>query len=383
MADQRFGYRPALDGIRGLAIMTVIGGHAFGWPRGSHFGVDLFFVLSGFLITTLLLEERRNTGRISLARFYARRAIRLIPALAVMLAVFVIVSVAAGAAATGVLLKAGIGLTYVSNVIEAWVPGIHLAPLRHLWSLAEEEQFYLVWPVVLLLLVRWRARLLGPVLVLAIGAVCLERMILLSTNTVDGSRLYTAPDTHADPLLIGCLAGVIFVLGRTEDVRVNTPVFVGALIGAAAVVVKFGAHDVGSFSFGIPLFAACAAVLVLGAATGTWASRWLALRPLVGVGRISYALYLWHPVVLVAVGSRINEPVGLVRPVIGVLGALALATASWFLVERPALRLKRRFVSSRSAQPAPVASGTETQSPDKRPLAVRAEIPAFQQVTHQ
>jgi peptidoglycan/LPS O-acetylase OafA/YrhL len=161
----RLGHVPALDGIRGLAIALVVSMHAFGFPAGGFIGVDLFFVLSGFLITTLLLEEVEATGRISLRDFYERRVRRLLPALLVLLIVYSVVEAARGRS----VLPAVAGLFYFSNFsnflhLTAW----RTNALDHLWSLAEEEQFYLVWPPILILLVRWR-RLLAPLLLLVLA----------------------------------------------------------------------------------------------------------------------------------------------------------------------------------------------------------------------
>src|SRR5207244_10258571 len=137
----RLGYRPSLDGIRGLAIASVVGFHAFGHPAGGYLGVDLFFVLSGFLITTLLLEERDEGGRVSLRAFYARRALRLLPGLVVMLATVVAV-VVVRAVANGdqhnlgrTLIFAAAGIGYATNIVLA-ASGNAAPSLAHLWSLA-------------------------------------------------------------------------------------------------------------------------------------------------------------------------------------------------------------------------------------------------------
>jgi peptidoglycan/LPS O-acetylase OafA/YrhL len=163
-------YRPALDGVRALAIAPVVTMHAFGWPREGSLGVEIFFVLSGFLITTLLLEERGRTGAISLARFYRRRAARLVPGLVLMLAVYAIVT--RGTHAWALLFA----LTYTSNIATLADPTAMPWSLGHLWSLAQEEQFYLLWPpLLLLLLTRIRPALLPKALALLIIAVVIEK----------------------------------------------------------------------------------------------------------------------------------------------------------------------------------------------------------------
>ena len=157
--QRRLGHVPALDGLRGLAILLVIGGHYFLMPRGGGgTGVGLFFVLSGFLITTLLLEEHAATGRIRLGAFYVRRARRLLPGLALLLASYLVGAIVEGRARVALRAIAAGGF-YTANIAQAYWP--HLMgrePIGPLWSLAEEEQFYLVWPALLILLLAWKLR---------------------------------------------------------------------------------------------------------------------------------------------------------------------------------------------------------------------------------
>ena len=143
----RLGYVPALDGLRAVAIVGVILYHGTGHPAGGWLGVDLFFVLSGFLITTLLLEEHGRRGRVDILGFYGRRARRLLPAFFALLAVVL--------ALTGSVFGVVAGVGYFSNVVQMGAPESAMPPaLEHLWSLAAEEQFYLVWPLVLFGLLR-------------------------------------------------------------------------------------------------------------------------------------------------------------------------------------------------------------------------------------
>src|SRR5262249_25897924 len=147
LVGERLGYRPALDGVRALAITGVVLAHAYRWPPGGGFGVDLFFVLSGFLITTLLLEEHAAHGRISLVDFYRRRAFRLLPALYTLLLVYLAIVVVRGEFTEWFRpLSALAAFFYATNLVEATGWGID-GPVRHLWSLAAEEQFYFVWPL--------------------------------------------------------------------------------------------------------------------------------------------------------------------------------------------------------------------------------------------
>lgn len=341
----KLGYRPALDGVRGLAIAPVVGLHAFGWSAGT-LGVEIFFVLSGFLITTLLLEERVATGTISFARFYRRRAARLMPGLVLMLTVYAIV--AHGAHARAVLF----GLTYTSNV--AQLVGADAIPwsLGHLWSLAQEEQFYLVWPPLLLLLTRFRTAFLPKVLALLILVAVLEKLSLVALGS-DIERIYFGPDTHAEPILIGCLFGALCSRWR--------PAAADRWGGPAALLIVVGSFLAGQWVWLLsPLsptrtlfFFACG-FLILAAAQGEVLSRLLGNSPLAFLGRISYSLYLWHAPILAAAGATVfDHRFG--RSAAAVLVTVAVATASFFYVEQP-LRRRWRDTSPTRGENAPESS---------------------------
>jgi peptidoglycan/LPS O-acetylase OafA/YrhL len=335
----RLGRQPALDGLRGIAILLVVLHHAAQWPSGGFLGVDLFFVLSGFLITTLLLEESAVTGRISLRRFYARRALRLLPALAVMLAGFIVVSVAVGDNPFIVLKRAALGVSYTANIAAAWWPDSQRPPLRHLWSLAMEEQFYLVWPVALLGITRFARTQLRLVLCLAIAGLWLETVVLVATDHV-GNRIYMGPDTRAIPLLVGCLLASVVAVAPLRIPRLTAAL---AILAALYLALFLHSDRPDALILGIPLFAVATAVLIAAGITIPRLESALSWWPLVQLGAISYALYLWHPLTLLAVGSPAGHPAGIARPVLGVLAAIGIAAASRILVERPFLRLKRRL----------------------------------------
>jgi peptidoglycan/LPS O-acetylase OafA/YrhL len=208
------GYRPALDGVRALAIACVVLSPTIGFPVTGYIGVDVFFVLSGFLITTLLLEEHARRGTVSLGDFYRRRALRLLPALFALLGVFLAVSIAAVLIRGGSLDRALFGVVagtgYFTNLALAAGPPTEPAmpgELRHLWSLAIEEQFYFVWPVVLLVIFRARLRLallgLGAILILAS-----IQQIRLYLDGATAERIGYGTDTHGTPILVGCVLAV-------------------------------------------------------------------------------------------------------------------------------------------------------------------------------
>jgi peptidoglycan/LPS O-acetylase OafA/YrhL len=347
MGGPRLGYRPALDGVRGLAIAIVVAFHAFGWPGGGTLGVDLFFVLSGFLITTLLLEEHGGTGSINVRGFYGRRARRLLPALFAMLAALLLLAVATAVLAASfpsrLVFGVGAALTYTSNVVVATDPSAMPAALLHLWSLAAEEQFYILWPLLLVALMRvGHVRLVGRVLVALLALAVLYRLqLLVSGASVD--RLYYGPDTHADSLLVGCLFGCWFASGRLPSIvssdraRKVSIALALILIGASAVFIE---SIPSRLAYGLQLlptgFAVVAAIFVVCAAMGDSAvARALSVGPLVFLGRISYALYLWHLPLLVALAG-VDRDFGL-RSGVAVAAALGVAIASRYFVELPFL----------------------------------------------
>jgi len=346
----RLGYRPALDGVRGLAIALVVAFHAFGWPPGGTLGVDLFFVLSGFLITTLLLEEHRAKGTISIRRFYGRRARRLLPALSVLLAPFLLIA-AVSAAETGslrspVFVGLAATLTYTSNIVVAADPSAVPAGMIHLWSLAAEEQFYIVWPLLLLVLLRaGGVRLVArAVAVLLAVAVVYRLQLLLRGASIE--RLYYSPDTHADSLLIGCAFGCSFVHGRlfawwsALSAWARNVASTSALALVVATVVALGSipQRLAYQTQLLPtVFALIAGALIVCTVTGeTVVGQALSLRPVVFLGQISYSLYLWHLPLLVAFAGT-NRGVGL-PSIAAVAAALVLATCSRKFVELPFLR---------------------------------------------
>ena len=343
---QTFRYVPALDGLRGIAIALVVSYHAFGWPARGFLGVHLFFVLSGFLITTLLLQEWQRSGTISLRSFYRRRALRLFPALAALLVAYLglhLIRSAAGSSEhdlSTALHAVGYGAFYVTNVVQA--AGVVLpVPLNHLWSLAAEEQFYLLWPFLLVGALRFGVRpaVVEAGLLVGILLVALER-VRLASDDASFARLYYGPDTTFDPILIGCLLGFWFVLDRAPRLLGAA----GSLVAPALVVAAIPVLVLGpdwkpvQWSWVLPFGLACALVLwavVTGRAPRL--ERLLALRPLVALGRISYSLYLWHLLVIWTGERQLGIP-----PALGLALAVVVAAASYRYVEQPFLRSKGR-----------------------------------------
>jgi peptidoglycan/LPS O-acetylase OafA/YrhL len=344
---------PGLDGLRALAVAAVFAYHAGPqWLPGGFLGVDVFFVISGYLITSLLLAELAAEGRIRLVDFLARRARRLLPALFVMLAVSLVVATATGWGEPGLRGDALSALVYVANwrfvlAHQSYFDSFGRPPmLRHLWSLAVEEQFYLLWPPLLVLGMRLRRRFALPLLV-SIAAIASSAAMWHAYGHGEAvSRAYYGTDTHGAPLLIGVLLAFVWRPGRMPSLRFPFArpaldlLSLGALAAVCYAFVVASDRGAGIYHGGLLAVSICAAVLVataahplgtLGRILGTSLPRW--------VGERSYGIYLWHWPVLVL--SRPGVDVHLPRlPVVAlqVGSTLALAAASYRFVELPIRR---------------------------------------------
>jgi len=351
VADFSLGHRKSLDGVRGLAIVFVLFCHVPSLPLGGGFiGVDLFFVLSGFLITTLLLEERRETGGIRLRAFYARRALRLLPALIAMLLVMVGISAwkddpgEAANTRTGALMT----LFYSANWFMAFkaYPCWELLPT---WSLSVEEQFYLLWPLLLLILLKLRASPRSLAAVAASGLLLSAGWrALLWTWSQSYSRVYYGADSHADGLLAGSLAGILVSSGALPSSPALTRVlnWSGHLtLGLLFLFLRFGwAADAYVLLGGLLVLNLGMASLVvcLLRSPGPVLKGLFEFPPLVWIGRISYGLYLWHMVTF-ALGHWFRFPIWAAGWPVTMAATVAVAALSFVALEQPLLRLKRRF----------------------------------------
>jgi peptidoglycan/LPS O-acetylase OafA/YrhL len=366
---RQLGHVPALDGLRGIAVLLVVVSHLNlliprqdithialldGIIEGGYLGVDLFFVLSGFLITALILGEERGRSEIRFGAFYARRAIRLLPALYLFLLCHAFYTLVTELNWSQEVDSIRAAVLYYSNwQIVFDLPSVATG-LQHLWSLAIEEQFYLVWPALLVGLfgLRQRASTVAIVLTAAIVGIAVHRAILWG----DGKpwlELFVRTDTRADALLMGALLASLWVRGVTPTRRVDTVAW-AALAGALVYLATVEPSSGFSFDGGSTLFAALIAVMVLAAVNGTWVvGRWLAFPALRAVGRVSYGLYLWHFAVFHAVARYGEDLPELVRVAIGLALAAAATAASWHLLERPMQGLRVRF-GQRGSQPTAV-----------------------------
>jgi peptidoglycan/LPS O-acetylase OafA/YrhL len=351
--------RPGLDGLRGLAVIAVIAFHEqlSAFP-GGFLGVDVFFVLSGYLITDLLTAHWNQYGRLDLRGFWARRARRLLPALAVLLVVVTaaaaVIEPAQLAALRSALLAA---VTYSSNWWQALAHQSYFArfgpppPLQHLWSLAIEEQFYLVWPLLLIVILKTcRSRHLRAGLAWSGAALSALAMALVYVPGGDPSRVYYGTDTHASALFIGSALALTWPLRRlgplggleTRDSdRTRIPDALG-LAGIAVLAWAMG-HFAGTdrvlYPAGLLVAALAAGGVVLAAASPGLVSWALGRSVLRWIGIRSYGIYLWHwPVIALATAAfprqRPADWIWLPEAAISV----GLAAASWRWVEEPIIR---------------------------------------------
>jgi peptidoglycan/LPS O-acetylase OafA/YrhL len=362
----KLGYQPALDGLRGVAVLAVLAYHA-GWISGGYLGVDVFFTLSGFLITTLLCEEHARTGTISIRRFYVRRARRLLPALVLFLLVWEAVFLATTPPQVWPLILGDVlgVLGYVTNwlIISYWRPA---GPFGHTWSLAVEEQFYLVWPVLLLLFLR-RVRsprwLVAGFLTAAAGSLT-ARLALWSADATF-TRLHVGTDTHADGLLLGA-AFAVWLHQRRGDGRAPASWRRVASIGAALGLLGLfiATPLITGYVYGATVLAALATNGLIFAivAGGSRVSRWLASGWLVRIGWISYGIYLWHVPFFLQLGV-LRQPGDSAAPVwrVALASSLTFAAAlcSYVLIERPFLTYKARPSGIESAPVAVVPPATK------------------------
>lgn len=361
MNGSRLGYRPALDGIRGVAVLLVMLGHLFpaSLIAAGAVGVLIFFTLSGFLITTLLIEEREAMGRMDLAAFYQRRALRLLPALLTMLAVLLVLQAILGSQA-GYGRPSLFAIFYIANW--AIIRDVDFHHINHTWSLSIEEHFYLLWPLTLVLVGRaWDARKLLWIALLVAAASWAWRVWLWSSDA-SLPRVVYGTDTRLDALLIGC---VLAIVGWQQIRRVPIAVILAAFAGVASLMlIRTNAFH---FAVGYTAVSVATVVLIVAVLTGRRMSSVLSRRPIVATGRISYGLYLWHLPIYGAV-FKYGAPLPRAVQMVAAAGlSLATAALSYRFVERPFLRLKRR-----KAEPDPSRLLQKSETP---PRAGRTPFP--------
>ena len=409
----------ALDGFRAIGLLLIVGFHfgVSGMP-GGFVGVDVFYVLSGYLITGLLLGEWGRAARIALGAFWLRRARRLLPALLVVLVVVALV--------VRFTYPAGLypdlrmddlsALFYFSNWWQIASSGNYfvatgaVSPLTHTWSLAVEEQFYLVWPLVVVAVLHVGRRfdrgvklLLGVSLVGVLASA--TEMFVGYHPGVDITRLYFGTYTHAQSILIGAALACALTLvqrrrgreGMAPDARsvparvVLTAVGLAGIAGTVVLTCTMNGTSGFAYRGGFLLSALSAAAVILGAVCVTRGpiARVLSLPPMVWIGTVSYGAYLWHFPVLIELDSARTGTRGPGLLALRVATTFALAAASYYLIERPVME-GTFWRSLKAAMPAAlalagtvavvVAATTSTAataaSPDHRQVTTRSTLPA-------
>jgi peptidoglycan/LPS O-acetylase OafA/YrhL len=409
----QLGYRPALDGVRGIAVLVLLLFHVLGPPvwsiaplaalQGGFLGVDVFFVLSGFLITTILAQEHQTRGTIDLKAFWIRRALRLMPAVLLLLLVLLVL---------GLLVDVGIldkgqgvltappqhpelpwtALPYWPGIMVILLPLSNFAmlihqssfyPLNGAWTLATEDQFYFVWPLVLLFLtIRCRSlKTVALVVSLSVPIFLGWRQFLLHRAGESGivspasvMEIYLRPDARVAELLAGCALGLAAVTGMFPTTNIAKRVVTGlAWVGALTILAMFvfaGFNDEWTYRAGFTMvtMATVAVLLHILIAPDAMLSRVLSWPVLVGIGQVSYGIYIWQSAwVIYAPGD------GLVHSAAVVALTATSAMLSWVLVEQPALRLKRRF--ERRADVSAANKGQlDAPTPTRRPVLSRRDL---------
>jgi peptidoglycan/LPS O-acetylase OafA/YrhL len=348
------GHVPGLDGIRGFALTIVLITHgvALFWTSqwfhvfaGGFIGMEMFFVLSGFLITSLLLGEHHRSGRIGVGRFYQRRALRLLPALAALIVGHLIWARISGLDAGTERHSIIAIVVYGTNWFEVAGHPVALG-LAHLWSLAVEEQFYAIWPLVTLLAVsrpQWRRR--APAVIgIVVVVLAIETSITWGSgyNFATINRFYPRTDVQAVALLLGSAAAYLWTGGM------RMPRHLPAIATVCAVVIAVCTFRYTNFNplfyrwFGNTWISFAACVCLLAVIDGRWfLTRFFGLMPLRWLGRVSYSIYLWHWVVYVGVYDHLRDDLpDAVQAVLAVSLTFALGLLSFYFVERPFLRRK-------------------------------------------
>jgi peptidoglycan/LPS O-acetylase OafA/YrhL len=362
-------YLPALDGLRGVAILAVIAYHLrYSWASGGFLGVDLFFVLSGFLITSLLVEGRVGSGHSNLRGFWGARARRLLPALLVMLAVLSIF-VALEPGTTDLPQLRGDALATIFYFSNWHLLAAHqsyftqfeaLSPLQHTWSLAIEEQFYLVWPFVIAALFAWRRatnhtgketwRVTGLWVTVTGTILSAAWMAYLAHEGAGINRMYYGTDTRAFDLLAGATAALLASARPQPEARTRRLLHAASPVSCVVLAVFFvlggdPGGDARTFMFegGFFICAVAAAVLVsdVRQLEAGPVGRLLSFRPLRWVGKISYGLYIWHWPIIVELDSARTGLSGLDLAALQVGVTFAISTVSFYLIERPIRDMRR------------------------------------------
>jgi peptidoglycan/LPS O-acetylase OafA/YrhL len=335
-------YSPALDGLRAMAILAVVAQHA-GIPglRGYH-GVTLFFVISGYLITRLLLKEHDRSGSIQLRHFYVRRFLRLGPALVVVVAATWVWLALTGEPVASYWGGIVGSLTYTTDLIQALSGNGNVGHyFQWSWSLGVEELFYLVWPISLLVLAKWH-RFSAAAIVLLAGVVgCWVLRASLISDGMNHNRFFFAPDTNADALLLGALLALVLVRwphSRPLRIagRIAGPLGLLALVALVWPNSGDSLAQIDTGALGQAALASAALVLWIATSGDGWAASMFSWRPLVLVGKLSYSIYLWNLLTVFIFASIVHrQPANSLWGVSWFAALISVAYLSWRFIETP------------------------------------------------
>jgi len=359
---RHLGQIKGFDGMRGVAVIIVVVSHMSVFLPIPHLlvvpggvvSLDSFFVLSGFLITCLLLKEQSAKGRVDRWAFYRRRALRLLPALFALLFVYAIYAYVAKLPAalerSSIFSVAFYYSNWQMSAKSNFFGGTMSEGLQHMWSLSFEEQFYLIWPWVVIFFLGIRTRLRTVVIViLTIIAVVFVHRWLMYTGPASWYKPFVRTDTRADSILWGALVAHLWVRGKEPKKYLRPATWVAAIF----LIFCLGYADLTDpflYRGGLVAIDLACCVILLAILDGKWAgNRLFSLKPFILLGTISYGLYLWHLPVFFAVrryGSGLND---VMRVVVALGVTFALTLSCWFLLERPALRWKSRLERKRVA----------------------------------
>ena len=349
---------PALDGLRAIAVMFVVAYHLdVAWARGGFIGVDIFFVISGFLITRLLIDEQGTNGRIAVVGFWIRRFRRLVPALVVMVGATLLATRWWGLPEQwdGVRRDGVASLTYVANwrfVLDQqsyFESAVGPSPLLHTWSLAVEEQWYVLWPIVMVGLLalahRLRKGMAFATMAVITAAIASAGLMAALYDPTDASRVYFGTDTRAQQLLVGAaLAWFVAwfpTLERVPEHRIFHLASKFSLGALAVIVVTVDDTSTWLYHGGFLAISVLAACVVLATVTTdrSGAFDWLGGQPWGWIGRRSYGIYLWHWPVILFVGPAMGLDIARTPLIVVQLTVtLVLAEMSFRLVEQPVRR---------------------------------------------
>jgi peptidoglycan/LPS O-acetylase OafA/YrhL len=405
MIAREHHYVPSLDGLRAVCIAGVLfihmpppTGHPWleairsrGW-----YGVDMFFILSGFLITWILAVEAEASGTVSLGRFYRARTLRLLPAYLSTIALVLAGSHLFGIAQGNQFYRlADLWPLFLSYTLNIWMAATAIWPwgVSHFWSLCVEEHFYLSWSAVMK---RWGTRTVLRISLVAIPTVAAYRIgwylwmnhgHLADPSRASFFRIYYATDTRIDAILVGCALALAVRESRLERLWLrleSTALFPSlallATIGTVAWVTQYR-WRIETFGYTVMAIVSSTLLLAIFLQPRCWIARLLATRPLVGVGRISYGVYLIHAPLLAGLEVKLRFSAQYIEPsrylpVLGLLtvGSLGAAALHYRFVERRflALRGPRPFLTNSRA--APLAPNLTNESPDK--AALKRDRPA-------